>query len=142
MLDRRVDPSETSGIMEGRFHPPGNIRLGSVSTIGAVATATQAARTDGGKYVVDSFKFTVGAAVQLSSGIVTCNVIDGDTGGTTYLWQETIGIGTTGAVCISPSPLALVGSANTKLTIEFSGAIVNGYESVNLAFHCLGGSGV
>lgn len=144
MLDRRVDPVETSGIMEPRFHPPGDKVLTNLSAVSAQATASVAAATDNSKYVVTGFDFRLGASLTLTAGTVGCNVIDGATGTTTYLYQGVMSVVTTGggmALPITMTGLSIVGSNNTALTIEFSAGVTNGCETVNLYYHKLGGTG-
>lgn len=142
MLDKRVDPVETSGILEPRFHPPGDAVLTNLSTAGAQATASVAALTGGGKYIVTGFCFSIGASSSTSIAAVTvgANVIDGASGGSTFLWRELLTVTSTGG-SVFRNGLNLVGSTNTALTVEFSGGISNAFEAVNLTYHRLAGPG-
>ena len=140
--DARVDPTETGNSTEGRFHPPGDLVIRKISSAtGVQATVSGAAGVGGQKAVVTTFAFTVAAATQLAAGTIGCYVIDGASGGTSYLWSEVIAITTTGAR-VSMNGLNLLGSSNTAVTIEFSAGVTNANQSVNLAYHFLGGGGV
>ena len=138
MNEKKVDPVETSASLESRFHPPGNIYGGHRPASGAQATFTAAATVGGEKYVVSGFSATL-SGVALSAGSIGVYIIDGASGGTTYLWQEVLGVSSIGATT-RMSDLNIVGTANTALTIEFSGAYTGGQESVNIAYHKLAGN--
>ena len=140
MSDKRVDPNETAGNMEDRFHPPGDFNISNVSTVGAQATATGAAGVGGQKKVVTGFQFRIGANVQLGAATIGCYVIDGASGGGTYLYREVIAITTTGAA-LHLTGLSILGTANTAVTIEFSAGLAGATESVNLQYHHLAGAG-
>jgi hypothetical protein len=144
MLDKRVDPTDTSGILEPRFHPPGDAVLTNLSASGSAATATAAALTGGGKYVVTAFSFSLGqgaAGTGLNATTIGCNIIDGASGGSTFLWREILGVGSTGGQ-IFRNGLNLVGSANTALTVEFSAGVTGAVGTINASYHRLAGPGV
>ena len=75
-------------------------------------------------------------AIAPTAANVVVNVIDGISGGTTYLWRGTISIpatagATNGFVNV---PCWLAGTAATQLTIEFSAAGgANTFESVTMS---------
>lgn len=141
MNDQPVDQSSTRYSLEPRFHPPGDVAINHRPAISTQATKTAAAGVDGQKYVVTGFSFNVGSALALAAATVGCFVINGASGATDYIWQEVMSVTSTGGR-ISVSGLNIVApTANTALTIEFSGAVSNGYESVNLTYHTLGGNG-
>lgn len=101
------------------------------------ATATRTAGTGTQRHVVTGFTVTLaaGASAPTAAAPITVAVIDGGTGGTTYLWRSLIGLpAVAGAqVSIVRGGLSLPGTAATALTIEFSAAGgTNTYESVTL----------
>lgn len=104
------------------------------------AAATQATKTQssaGGtkRNVCTGFTVTyaAGSAAPTAANPLTVAVIDGSTGGTTYLWRTNINIPATAGAITSfvRSGLWLVGSQATAMTVEFSGAGgSNTYQSV------------
>lgn len=143
MSDKRVDPVETSGNMEDRFSPPGDLTALHVPTVGVVATITGAAGVGGQKNVVTGFCFNVASANLITAATIGAAIIDGVTGGTGYLFRTVLTLTSTGLSGgpFSMSGLSLVGSANTAVTIEFSGAVAGAFETVNLFYHRLAGAG-
>ena len=100
------------------------------------ATATRAAAGVGKRNVCTGFAFTINGGATAPAAIsLSCRIIDGASGGSTYLWQGRLALpATAGAVSgvISP-PKWLVGSKNTAMTIEFSAAGgVNTFECVTM----------
>ena len=75
---------------------------------------------------------TAGAAAP-SANTVIVSLIDGDTGGTTYLWRAKLGVTATAGLCSGISRYGLwIGSAGSDITLEFSaGAGANTEESVS-----------
>lgn len=138
-LDGRVDPDQSSPILESRFHPPGDVCTQNTSSSGAQATATAAAGVGGQKRVVTGFFYSV-AGTGLTPANAILNIIDGDTGGTTKLLSVTIGVPADGTQQFVTG-LNLIGSANTKLTIEFAALFTSAVESVGVFSHFIGGTG-
>lgn len=101
------------------------------------ASKVQASAGSGKRNVCTGFTVTItaGASAPTAAAPITVQVVDGDTGGTTYLWRTIINLpAVAGAqVSIVRGGLWLVGSQATKLTIEFSAAGgTNTYESVSI----------
>lgn len=99
------------------------------------ATKTQASAGAGKRNVCTGFTFTLtanGTAPAVTTPVVV-SVIDGASGGTTYLWRSNINMPAQagGIVSFNRSGLWWVGSQATALTLEFSGASgANTYQSV------------
>lgn len=101
------------------------------------ATKSQAAAGSGKRNVCTGFTVTLcaGSAAPTAATPITVSVIDGATGGDTYLWRTNICLPATANAIVSfnRSGLWLVGSQNTALTIEFSAAAgANTYQSVSM----------
>lgn len=99
------------------------------------ATITQPAPGQGKKLVCTGLTvaFAAGAAAPTAT-TATVSLIDGATGGTTFLWQMTLGVvATAGATNGHSRPGKWVASHNTALTLEFSAAGgANTLESVSM----------
>ena len=101
------------------------------------ATITQAAAGGQGINVCTDLTVTIAATGSAPTAAnLQVNLIDGASGGTTYLWRSTISIpataGATATIAIA-FPHGKKGSANTAMTLEFSGAGgANTVESVAL----------
>ena len=90
-----------------------------------VATATQAAAGVGIRNVCTEITVVIAANATAPTAVnVNASVIDGASGGTTYLWGATISLpATAGAMNgIAKQDVWFEGAANTALTIEFSAA--------------------
>jgi hypothetical protein len=101
------------------------------------ATKSQASAGSGKRNVCTGFTVTLaaGASAITAAAPLTVMVVDGSSGGTTYLWRSYINIpAVAGAqVSIVRTGLWLVGSQATAMTIEFSAAGgTNSYESVTM----------
>lgn len=100
------------------------------------ATTTKAANASG-KNVCTGFTVSIvgdSTAPAATSGLIV-SLIDGDTGGTTYLWRSYISLpAVAGAMlAIVRTGLWIEGSTNTKMTLEFSAAGgANTLESVTM----------
>ena len=101
------------------------------------ATATKAAAGVGIVNVCTAITVTLAAGATAPTAInLQVNLIDGASGGGTYLWRTTISLpatagATTGYVL---SDVVLPGTANTAMTLEFSGAGgANTIESVSMS---------
>jgi hypothetical protein len=99
------------------------------------ATATKASAGSGKRNVCTGFTVTLaaGASAITAAAPLIVSVIDGASGGGTYLWRSYINIPATAGMqaSIVRTGLWLVGSQATALTIEFSAAGgTNSYESV------------
>jgi hypothetical protein len=102
-----------------------------------VATITQASAGGSTKNVCTGFTVTLAAqATAPTANQITVSLIDGATGGTTYLWRSVIAIpATAGAVTAFVKTGAwFVGTAATAMTLEFSAAGgANTIESVSMS---------
>lgn len=99
------------------------------------ATATKASAGVGKRNVCTGFTVTLCAngTAPVPTTPITVAVIDGASGGTTYLWRTQVNLPAAagGIVSFVRSGLWLVGSQATALTVEFSGAgPTNTYQSV------------
>lgn len=135
----RSDPA----VLETRFHPPVDSVVSNIGAVSVQATKTVPAGTNQTRHVVTAFSFRISSIINLAAATIGCAVIDGGSGGTTVLWQEQMSVTTLGAspMEIFRNGLNIAGSVNTALTIEFSGAVTGGFQSVNLSFHDIGGIG-
>jgi len=108
----------------------------NVASANTQATATQAAAGAGIRNVCVGFTVTLAATSTAPVAVnLTVAVIDGATGGTTYLWRTTISLpATAGAIsAFVRSGVWMPGTANTAMTIEFSAAGgANTIESVTM----------
>jgi hypothetical protein len=100
------------------------------------ATISQAAAAAGIRNVCTGFTVTLAAQTTAPAAVqLTVAVIDGATGGTTYLWRTVISLPATAGAIVSfvRSNIWLVGTAATAMTIEFSAAGgANTIESVTM----------
>ena len=108
-----------------------------VPAANAQATATKASAGAGLRNVCSALTVVLAAGATAPVAVnVTINLIDGASGGTTYLWRATLSIpATAGATSgISPPGLAIRGTADTAMTLEFSVAGgANTIESVTMS---------
>ena len=102
---------------------PGEWAISHVPAANTQATATKAAGTGAQRHVVRSIAFTL-ASTAAAAAQVVCNVIDGASGGTTYLWRGQLAITATAddESLIVLSGLNIIGTAATGMTIEFAAA--------------------
>ena len=101
------------------------------------ATATQASAGAGLRNVCMSITVILAAAATVPTAVnVTISLIDGASGGVTYLWRTTLSLpATAGATTgVAITGLAIRGSVDTAMTLEFSGAGgANTIESVTMS---------
>ena len=89
------------------------------------ATATKASAGAGLRNVCMSITVTLAATATAPTAVnLTINLIDGASGGTTYLWQTTVSLPATAgaATGFAITGLAIRGTADTAMTLEFSAA--------------------
>lgn len=124
------------GVIEERYVPPVKTTAIGTATTGT-CTVTVAAGAAGIRHVASWLSFNVQANGPIALTLTTVGValIDGTTGGTTYLWREVLQVLTTGVTRIFLHNLDVFGSAATAMTAEFSGTVTNGWESVNLGYY-------
>ena len=106
-----------------------------VPAANAQATATKAAAGVGNLNICTGFTITLAATATAPTAInLQVNLIDGASGGTTYLWRTTISLpATAGASTGYVVAIRLEGSDNTAMTLEFSAAGgANTVESVTM----------
>lgn len=121
----------------GTQGPAGNIWTAiHVPATNTQATATKASAGAGVRNVCTGFSVAISANSGTPTALqLTVSLIDGTSGGTTYLWRSTISLpaipGAT--VAIVRGGLWLPGSAATALTLEFSAAGgASTFESVSM----------
>lgn len=99
------------------------------------ATATQALAGKNARNVCTWLTVTLaGGAVAPAAVNVSVSLIDGASGGTTFLWRKTMSLAAVAGQenTFGLSGLWLVGSQNTAMTLEFSAAGgANTFESVS-----------
>lgn len=128
----------TNGVRTGHESPVAQQFTGvHVPATATKATITQASAGAGKRNVCTGFTFTytAGATAITAATPLIVSIIDGASGGTTYLFRSYINIpAVAGAqVSIVRSGMWLVGSQATALTAEFSAAPgTNGYASVSV----------
>jgi hypothetical protein len=122
----------------GREAPAGNIWTGiNVASANAQATVTKASAGTGIRNVCTGFTVTLASSSTTAPAAIQIiiNLIDGASGGTTYLFRSVIALpATAGAqTSIVRGNLWLPGTAATGMTLEFSAAGgANTIESVSM----------
>jgi hypothetical protein len=100
------------------------------------ATISQAAAAAGIRNVCTGFTVTLAAQTTAPAAVqLTVAVIDGASGGTTYLWRSVVSLPATAGAIVAfvRSNIWLVGTAATAMTVEFSAAGgANTIESVTM----------
>lgn len=100
------------------------------------ATVSKAAAGVGIRNVVTALTATIAATATAPTAVnVTVNLIDGATGGTTYLWRMTLSLPAVAGETrgVQKNNCWLPGTANTATTLEFSAAGgANTIESVSM----------
>lgn len=138
--DRTNHITDTTGrafVRTGLEGPAGNYwDAQHVPAANTQATATKTTAGSGVRNVCTGFTVTLCATSSAPSAVqLTVAVIDGSSGGTTYLWRSAISLPAVAGAITSfvRSGLWLVGTADTGLTIEFSAAGgANTQESVTM----------
>jgi hypothetical protein len=104
----------------------------SVSTQ-ASASQTAGAAT-GVRHVADCVSYSAGAITAPTATQLTINLRDGATGAGTVIWSKTVVIPATAVNHLDGNfcGLNLLGSVATAMTLEFSAALTNEFESVTL----------
>lgn len=130
LSSNQVEPSPTVSLAL----PTNAFNLVSNPAAGSQATASQAAAGAGIKNVATGICFSAGATTAPVLTALTINLRDGATGaGTIKTTFEVIIPATTGQSVIPfCTPINIVGSANTAMTLEFSAGLANLIESVSL----------
>jgi hypothetical protein len=112
---------------------PGNLSVVSTSGAGGTASATIAALTKG-RHVCKGISVSIAAGAAAQTPI-TAVLRDGATGVGTIRWSKTLSAPTNGSASVDPTGLSLVGSLNTAMTLEFTGAgTANTIQDVTLMF--------
>lgn len=103
---------------------------------GAQATTSRAA-VAGVRHVADCVSFSAGASTTVAAAsVISVNLRDGATGAGTIIWTQSIFVpASTGQIVpvFSVCGLALLGSPNTAMTLEFTAGIGNLFETVDLS---------
>jgi len=111
-----------SGIGSQISSGPGEWAVNSEPAVTTQATATRAAGGVGVRNVCKSLHFSLAAVAAQT--IISARVRDGVTGAGTILWSQQVIAPAGTVVLIELSGLNIVGSANTAMTFEWSGAPV------------------
>lgn len=98
------------------------------------ATTFQPASATGARHVCTAVCFGWSASTAVAATTVTVKLIDGVSGGALVLWawQFALTAATALPVIIPVTDLAIVGSINTAMTLEFSALLVNLMQFVNM----------
>ena len=113
--------------------PTNPFNLVSNPAAGTKATVTQAAAGAGIRNVATQVCFSAGATTAPVLTALTVNLIDGASGGAAKVtFQVVIPAATGQSVLPFCTPVNLVGTANTAMTLEFSAGLSNLIESVSL----------
>lgn len=136
--------TNAAGVLSGTTQPfailsaaPGEWSVTSLPAANTQATASRAAGASGVRHVARSITAVLAAGTTAPAAInLAINLIDGASGGTTFLWRATVSLA--GAVGVTEhieiSGLNIVGTAATAMTLEFSAAGgANTFESVTLS---------
>lgn len=121
---------------EPRFHPPADKAATGLSLVSGTTTATVAAGAAGVRHIATGATFSL-AGTAIVAGTVGMAIIDGASGGTTFLWRGIMAAGSNNAIYSTP-PMNIAGSAATALTAEFSGAVTGATQAVSLSYHDIG----
>src|SRR5581483_5656241 len=114
----------TSDTLEPRYHSPVDQVSIGIAAVGSQGTTTVAAAGAGIRYVVTAASFSMSCLLgNLALSTIGVAIIDGASGGTTYLWRAIATVTSTGIGTISTPPLNVYGTANTALTAEFSASL-------------------
>lgn len=113
--------------------------LNNTPAAAAQATTSKAA-VAGVRHVADCVSFAAAATAAVTAGTgIAVNLRDGATGAGTVLWTMTLNPvsaaagGNAGVSPISVCGLALIGSPNTAMTLEYSAGVTGAIESVALS---------
>jgi hypothetical protein len=85
------------------------------------ATTSRAADTNGGRHVCRGVSISIAAGATAQTPIRAV-LRDGATGVGGVLWSKTLSAPANGAASVDLVSLAIIGSANTAMTLEFTGA--------------------
>lgn len=111
-------------------------QLWTVTHSPAVNTIASASKAAGGasvRLVCNAISFSVGSIGVPGTTSVTVNLRDGATGAGTVLCSWTVACpSSSGFHSVNLSGLGIIGTANTAMTLEFSAASTNTFQSCNL----------
>jgi hypothetical protein len=112
-------------------HGPTDWSVVSTPAVSTQASASKAAAGANMKHVCTGIYFALMAVAAQT--IISVNLRDGASGAGNILWSKQFVIPINGIVSEDISDLAIPGSYNTAMTLEFSGApVATNYESVVL----------
>lgn len=128
----------------GRLNGFGDWSQGHTPAANTQATTSKAAGGTGVRHVCTSISITLlGGTSAPTAAFTEVYLRDGATGAGTILWEQTLGVpATAGATTtVNLAPLNIIGSSNTAMTLEFSGASgANTVQSVAMSgYDILGG---
>lgn len=109
--------------------------VSSSPAAGSQATASKAAGGAGVRHVADCISFSASAATAPVATALSVNLRDGATGAGTVIWTYTTAAAASTGELVLPHSicgLAVVGTANTAMTVEFSAGLANLVEAVNI----------
>lgn len=98
--------------------PPGNWSVNNFPATDTQATVTRAAGGAGVRHVLTMVHFSISGAAALATAILQCTVLDG----ATVIFSGVLSAVANDTNHITVSGLSIVGSENTAMTIQFSGA--------------------
>lgn len=114
-----------------RLQARSNPAAGSQATVSAAAVANVV-------HVADCVAFSAGSVLAPVLTALTVTLRDGATGAGTVLWSQQVVIPASTGQNVAPFAvcgLNLPGTANTAMTLEFSGSLANLIESVGLTYY-------
>ena len=111
----------------------GNWSINNFPATNTQATVSRAADASGRRHIVTGLHFSLTGAAAAPAAITQCVIRDGATGLGTILWSGVLAAPIAGSAEISLGGLSIVGTPDTAMTIEFTGASGAGtQQSVSL----------
>jgi len=134
--------SSTSGLNAVQAASPGEWTVSHAPAVNTQATASKAAGGAGVRHVARAISASLCAGTTAPAAAqVSVRLRDGASGAGTILWEMTLCVQATAGVSVPVTiPVNIVGTANTAMTLEFSGAAgANTFESVSLSGYSTSG---
>lgn len=114
---------------------PGNWSVIHVPAVNTQATVTKAAVAGVRHICTGIYASLIANTTAPAAIVVTLSLIDGASGGTSYLWRQSFALQAIAGLMddVNISGLSLPGSLNTAMTLEFSAAGgANTFETITL----------
>jgi hypothetical protein len=126
----QIEPAPTVSIALN----PSSFAVFSNPAAGSQATIAAAAGGAGVKNIATLVCFSAAATTAPVLTALTVNLRDGATGAGTVKWTMQLAIPASTGILAAPfcSPVNVIGTANTAMTLEFSASLANLIESVSL----------